>query len=409
MLKEKGERLQQKRNQKKREALAPSSYPSPKALDALKTEGVAQVLSSTGFASLLEKMREGVLLIGEDQRLHLCTPRARDLLSLELEVGAPYKEQLRDDFFGFSLARHLKAQSEPPSTLLSIPSDNTLRHVEIIATYVKETSQSGGLLIIVRDLTAAQRLQAALARHERLESIGELTASLAHEIRNPLSAIEGFAQLLKEDLSKEQERGKERELLEHILEGARAVRYLMNHMLDYAKPIATKIKREEVTTLVRECAAMAIASNWITPSKLSLELPQEYKIPHDRHLLKASLLNILRNAAQALSSQTEATSKKGQIHLRLEEQEQELCIHVRDEGEGIDPKNLKKIFSPFFTTKKEGTGLGLSQVDKMMQAQGGSVKVRSKLGEGTEMTLVLPKRAAIIDTSFEAQPFCELS
>ena len=188
-------------------------------------------------------MREGMLFISCKGFIWLCNQRVNHLLNKNLQERTNFKDFIEDNFFGFSLTKHLKNKTSPDTTLLTIASQKT-RHLEIISNFVpldtSSTSQREGLLIVVRDLTSAHLLQEELTRQERLESLGTLAASLAHEIRNPLTAIEGFAGLLRQDLKNNTQ---QLELVEHILEGARAIGYLITNMLDYAKPLQVQIKR----------------------------------------------------------------------------------------------------------------------------------------------------------------------
>lgn len=347
---------------------------------------------STELKTMLNTMREGIIFISCTGQLWLCNERANQLLNKNLTEGANYKEGLEDNFFGFSLKSHLKSKTAPKTALLTISSPR-LKHLEIITSFVPltpgSTSQREGLLIVIRDLTSSQLLHEQLSRQERLESLGKLAASLAHEIRNPLTAINGFARLLKKDLLDNE---KHAQLLDHIIEGARAVEYLVSNMLDYAKPLQVQIKTVPIATILNEVVAMAIASNWALESEITCKLPKDLTASCDPHLLKASLLNLIRNSSEAMAS-----SKNKQIKLEAisDEDNQMTLIKVTDCGEGIAEENQEKIFSPFYTTKVDGTGLGLSQVDKMIRAQGGSVQLTSKPGEGCCFTIALHQKNSI--------------
>lgn len=342
---------------------------------------------------MLDTMREGIIFISCNGPIWLCNPSASHLLGKKLTEGACYEEVLEDDFFGFSLKKHLQAKTSPKTALLTISSPS-LKHLEIIASFVPltpgSTSKREGLLLVIRDLTSSHLLHEQLSRQERLESLGKLAASLAHEIRNPLTAINGFAQLLKKDLKENQ---KQSELVNHILEGATAVEYLVSNMLDYAKPLQVQQAKTSIKKIFSEVAAMAIASNWIEEDEITVETPNDLFAYCDHHLLKASLLNLVRNASEAMQNES---SKKIQLIATESDKNESVLLQVIDQGEGIAEENREKIFSPFFTTKLDGTGLGLSQVDKMIRAQGGGVQLQTSPGKGCCFVITLPKKSAII-------------
>lgn len=338
--------------------------------------------------AMLDTMREGMLFISCKGFIWLCNQRVNHLLNKNLQERTNFKDFIEDNFFGFSLTKHLKNKTSPDTTLLTIASQKT-RHLEIISNFVpldtSSTSQREGLLIVVRDLTSAHLLQEELTRQERLESLGTLAASLAHEIRNPLTAIEGFAGLLRQDLKNNTQ---QLELVEHILEGARAIGYLITNMLDYAKPLQVQIKRTPLLQPLKDSVAMAIASKWCRSEDIHLTCKDDLKVSCDVQLLKSCLLNLIRNASEAKKCNQQQSIE---IEAKTSADQNQVHICVKDQGIGIAEQDVEKIFSPFFTTKPAGTGLGLSQVDKMMRAQAGSVTVTSKQA-GTSFTLILPSK-----------------
>lgn len=346
------------------------------------------------FHALLTNMYEGVIFIESSGLVSTLTPRAQQLLNLPSDMEGKYiKDYLEDTHFGFSLTRHLKNKLSPENCLLTIPSQSRKTHstvIEISGSFVTlgtKPNHIQGLLIIARDLTALHKLQASIERNERLKSLGELAASLAHEIRNPLGGIEGFASLLTRDLKNQPDQLR---MAEHIVQGAKAVNHLVTRVLDYARPIQVDLKRQDIIQTLHYCIEMAIASEWVKPKQLYLcENKNTAKITHDKQLIQACILNLIKNASEAIGP-------KGKVEIRVYEDEKEISIQILDNGKGIEAQDIEKVFSPFFTTKTKGSGLGLSEVHKMMQSQGGRVEVTSSTGRGSCFSLILPKSSPLI-------------
>ncbi len=220
-----------------------------------------------------------------------------------------------------------------------------------------------------------------LRRADRLSALGELSAGLAHEIRNPLGSIEGSVQILRRpNLSEEtkQEFGKLAE------EEINRLKELLTNFLQFARPQAPRRRPtdfgqlfESVRTLTEKTAKMSGCHVKIEPSD---GLPS---IPVDPDQIKQVLLDLVLNAVQAMP-------EGGEVVLRASTGDDAIGIEVRDEGIGIEPGNLEKIFDPFFTTRASGTGLGLSIVYQIVRQHGGRVEVRRNPVRGMTFTLLLP-------------------
>lgn len=220
-----------------------------------------------------------------------------------------------------------------------------------------------GTLLVLRDVSE-------LRRHQRLKEIGEMAAAMAHEIRNPLGGIEGFASLLKRDL----DIPKQKEMVDAILDGTRALGRLVTSVLEYARPLDLEKERLDLVPLIQEVVNFASADADFH-AKCLLKLPKTCPVMGDADHLKRALLNLLRNANEVASF----------IEIILDEE-----LVIADNGPGIAQENLEKIFTPFFTTKAQGTGLGLSETHKIIEAHGGRLTVDTKEGEGTRFAIELP-------------------
>ena len=235
---------------------------------------------------------------------------------------------------------------------------------------------------ICKDITQLKRAEERLTLAERLSSLGELTAGVAHELRNPLAGIKINTQVLlrKKELPK-----MERQILESTQEGIEKIQKIVEDMLHFAKPKASHFKEEEINEVVEN--SLAIFQAKLKKGNISLEFLRGEHLPRvwiDAHQIQQVLINLMLNAIQAME-------KGGRLTLRtfLGDGE-EIGIEIMDTGVGIFKDHLKKIFDPFFSTKSEGTGLGLSITLKILENHRATIDVKSEEGEGTTFTIHFP-------------------
>ena len=236
------------------------------------------------------------------------------------------------------------------------------------------------------DITALELMRAQLSRSERLATLGQVAAGIAHEIRNPLVGIGSTASLLLEDFAEGDSR---RDDLKTILKETRRLDRIVNQIVDYARPrdllpvrfLFEELLEESLQVLSEPIEQRAIQVHHHRPTHLS-------SLHADRDQLKQVMLNILQNAIEAMPP-------NGTLHLsiveELYEHHQGLRLKVEDSGKGIDSKVLSKIFEPFFTTgKHRGTGLGLAICRNIIEAHGGEIHAESQQGRGATISLWLP-------------------
>ncbi|TNF50658.1 two-component sensor histidine kinase, partial [bacterium] len=268
-----------------------------------------------------------------------------------------------------------------------------------------------------RELRTAQM---EMIRYEKLASVGRLSAGIAHEIGNPLSAILGYSGiLLREDPDPEA-----RQYLEYIEKETERIQRIISGLLEFSRPHETKVEALDVNELIRAALELLSPQKPFKDIRLVLNLADDLPaIQGDRYQLQQAFINILLNGAQALKGEGEMvfTSLERRLEGResqsprrratdseemdyaamrrtsddlpaLGEGDRVVTVSIRDTGIGIPADLIDRIFDPFFTTKQagEGTGLGLSVTFGIVQAHGGRLRVRSKEGEGTEVSVDLP-------------------
>jgi len=229
------------------------------------------------------------------------------------------------------------------------------------------------------------RLEAAeesLRRQDRLAALGEMSAGIAHEIRNPLGIISSSAQLLDRQYSEPQAGA--RQLLDIIQEETARLNSLISDFLTFGRPALPVLRSldlgAEARRAVEHCEAVARERS----IRLLTELPEvPLRVPADSDMIQQVLLNLIFNAL-------DASRPAGTVEVRLHATNGAACLDVHDRGCGIAPENLSKIFNPFFTTKEKGTGLGLANAHRIVEMHGGRLTVSSSPEEGTTFRITLP-------------------
>ena len=236
-----------------------------------------------------------------------------------------------------------------------------------------------------------QEAEAAGRRNERLAAIGQLSAGLAHELRNPLGTIKTSAEMLTKSIGPDQ--AVAQEMAGFISSEVDRTNSLVTRFLDFARPLAIRLDKADLTQVIDQ--AVTDVENHRPPYDVVIYKAYSPDIPpffFDSELLERVIYNLLLNAAQASPPRASITVKTRQIGDTVE-------IAVIDRGPGIDPKNLESIFNPFFTTKSSGVGLGLAIVSKIVDEHGGKIAVESKPGEGAVFRVYLPFRESLGEDS----------
>jgi len=235
------------------------------------------------------------------------------------------------------------------------------------------------------DLAEVEDLQQRLSKTESLAAVGSMAAVLAHEIRNPLGSIVSASRgLAGEDL----EQNDREELTLVLRKEAKRLNDTLSQFLQYARPRDLQHSSTDLGALIKDIATMVRSdSEALGETELSFKLPEEaVRADCDSDQLRQVLWNIVNNSVQALKG-------SGRLELRVARDGKEAAITVGDDGPGIPPAELKKIFEPFHTTKQKGTGLGLAVAERIVSSHGGRIEVESVVGEGTRMTVRIPLEA----------------
>ena len=230
-----------------------------------------------------------------------------------------------------------------------------------------------------------------LVVNEKLAALGELTAGIAHEINNPTAVILGNVELMQFELGDESSRVKEE--IEAIHAQIDRIRNITRSLLQYSRQggVQDEITWQRVNPIIEESVTLVKTGAKKREVTFETELNAQASVEVNRHQLLQILVNLQMNGIHAMQG-------KGRLIVSSEDWVEEgqtrgAVIHVKDEGCGIKPENLKRIFSPFYTTKRDGTGLGLSVSQSILSQSGGELRVDSEWGKGSQFSIYLPERA----------------
>jgi two-component system sensor histidine kinase HydH len=300
-----------------------------------------------------------------------------ELLSKEIEVALPEPlwkliDQLKTG------PRLIEKEIECPLTGgKTIP-------LEVIATFLQE--ESGvflGHVILFRDLSEIRHLKEEIERNQRLAAVGRLAAGVAHEIRNPLSSIKGFATYFKERYREVPEDQKTAEIMIQEVERLNRV---IGQLLEIARPVRIQKKPTSLRTLIRHSLKMIKGDTLEKGIRIDLNIsPEIGEVLVDPDRIKQVLLNLYLNAIEAMELGGTLS-----VEVLQDKDSKNVQLLVSDTGTGIREQDLTHIFDPFFTTKSSGTGLGLAIVHNIIDSHRGEVRVTSRLGKGTMVRIVLP-------------------
>ena len=244
-----------------------------------------------------------------------------------------------------------------------------------------------GHVIIMVDITEKKTREIQLRQAESLAALTTLTAGVAHEIKNPLASIDIHIQLMNREIQKfdQNEVKNMRNLLAIVKEEIDRLNSIVQDFLFAVRPMSMSLSQENINEILKELVNFLKYELEEMDIEVKLELEEDLPtVMVDPKYIKQAFLNILKNSIEAIHG-------GGRIHVKTEEgSDGDVAVHIDDTGEGIPESNMGKIFEPYFTTRKSGTGLGLVIVYKIIKELGGDIKINSREGEGTTFSVKLP-------------------
>ncbi len=342
--------------------------------------------SEQAFSSVVvSNLPLGLIVLGPERKIALANASAAEMLGLGSSPAGgkpedhlpPEVNRFLHDLESSSAALHREVSCSAGAAELPLNLSGSL-------VYTADGDRAGAV-VILHDLREIKELQDRVKQQEKLAAIGNLAAGVAHEIRNPLSSIKGYATYF---MHKFEADSPDREAARVMTQEVDRLNQVVSELLEFARPSDLNARPTDVNSLVerslqfiREDAKRKSIQLDFAPDSAAASAP----IDPDR--FTQALLNLYLNAIQAMDS-------GGSLKVRVAHADNGLLrLDVMDDGPGIDPREQSKIFDPYFTTKKTGTGLGLAIVHKIVEAHQGSIQVKSAPGRGTTFSLYIRKEA----------------
>jgi signal transduction histidine kinase len=354
---------------------------------------------------ILSNLQDGVMLFTRDARAVLVSSACERFLNIGREriFGAEVRE-----IFDRStrLGRIVRDAFEGGMSIVQEEvTTETGRRVEVSLDFIHDSQSrdrnSLGALLTIHDLESVREIETELEVSRRMASIGRLTAGVGHEVKNPINAIVVHLELLR---NKVHAGGDALRHLDIIQSEIRRLDRVVQTLVDFSRPVELQLKDQDLRGVVSSVLMLASAEFQTRGVTVESQAPTRSVFCRvDADLLEQALLNVVINGAQAMAS-------GGILEVRVTEDSRWAYIRIRDHGEGIPDEIRARIFDLYFTTKKEGSGIGLAMTYRILQMHHGQIDVESKAGSGTTFVLRLPLISAgsgqrvVLDSTGHAIP-----
>ena len=356
----------------------------------------------TFFRHIVNSMRNGVIAFRRDGTLALMNDEAYrtfDLMPSPLDLGRPFADVLNDRP---EVIRVLSGAFE----LSHLPNRAELRLKDlnrVIGYTLSQVRDDSGLAIgavmFFKDLTRVEQIEEQERLRDRLASLGEMAAGIAHELKNPLAGIEVMAGLLRRQVADSKDA---QSLLADILSEAKLANAIVVEMLEFVRPVRLQVERTDLGDVLQQSVTMAESKARRGDVRMTMAIqPGLPMIEGDHHQLSQVFTNLIANAFEALDgkghimiSAATSTIEADPAFAGVHPPTPAIVVEVADDGPGVPADVTDKIFNPFFTTKVTGTGLGLAIVRKIVDAHDGRIDVSSAADTGTRFRVTLPVATA---------------
>jgi two-component system sensor histidine kinase HydH len=341
---------------------------------------------TTYATNVVENMPDGLISIDAGGDIVTVNNRAREIFGLKAKTLSDERRELTKKFRTFAQPLLELLQKERPiieqEVAYTRDEGESIPLSVSAARLISDDGEDLGAVFILRDLREIKELQERVTRSERLAALGGLAAGVAHEIRNPLSSIKGFAQFF---LKKNPPGSQDHKYSEVMIQEVERLDRVISNLLDYAKPKEPVKEKTSLAAIIHR--SIELVKDDATSKKVELVAEIEEDIPSvqvDRDQVTQVLLNIALNGLDAMP-------KGGRLVIRCFQEKKSIIVEIEDTGHGISTEELPRIFNPFYTTKKTGTGLGLAIAHRIVENHGGTLSVKGTGKSGTTFRIVLPR------------------
>lgn len=339
------------------------------------------------YKLVFDSMIEGVVVTNKDNKVILINKAMEEFISVNKE--RIHLQELHYCNFDPEIKNVLDRALEDNETVVEheVHLRRTGKTFTLSILPLLTNEETVGHVIIMVDITEKKMREFQLRQAESLAALTTLSAGVAHEIKNPLASIDIHIQLLNREMQKfENDKVKNiKNLLAIVKEEIERLNSIVQDFLFAVRPMSMNLSKENINDILKETLEFLKYELEESDIKVTLNLDEELPtVLIDPKYIKQALLNIIKNAVEAIN-------EGGEISIKTEvTPEGDVLINIADSGEGIPENNMGKIFEPYFTTRKSGTGLGLVIVYKIIKELGGNIKIESKEGEGSNFSIKLP-------------------
>jgi PAS domain S-box-containing protein len=336
-------------------------------------------------SSVLENMSDAVLVFDQESRITLFNKSAENFFNIKSNKIIGNKiSSINDGVLNF-LESKVNTPNLPYSNIekkILLNGEEKALSLSISRLNDQETKQIR-YTVVIKDMTETKRLEEEAKRNEKLSAMGELASGVAHEIRNPINAIGMIAQRLNKEFTSTSNQNEYSDITNLLRTEVNRINKIITQFLSYAKPIELNPKPVNIKSLFDEVYQLFESQAKQKEISIIKLYSDSIIINIDHDLIKQTLMNIIQNAIDAVSY-------KGEVNLKYLKVKHDVLIEISDNGVGILDEQQKKIFDLYFTTKKDGNGLGLSISQKIISQHNGSIGFISKVNEGTTFKIILP-------------------
>ncbi len=333
---------------------------------------------------LISSLPVGLIATDSLGNIRICNQSAEDIIGVSEEEAIGH---LPEKVLPASLADTLRQSGSGCDAVQQkeiLLTDGSMRKRSLLLaglSVVDSEDRFAGSMLLIQDLSQVKELEEELRRNEKLAALGKMAAGVAHELRNPLSSIKGLAVLLK---SRFKENSSDQETADTLVQEVERLNRSIGELLDYARP--HKLQTMQISLVAVAQKAMSLVRMDAEAMGITMETEFADFLPlveADQDKLIQVFLNLFLNSIQAMEN-------GGVLRIKISVENARVICTIADTGCGIDPQYISRVFDPYFTTKNDGTGLGLAMSAKIIEEHGGTIEFESTAGKGTIVKVGLP-------------------
>ena len=334
----------------------------------------------TYSSNVIQNVSDAIIVLDPDQRISLWNRAAEEIF--QIKASDALNKNLKTVFSSDQCDKILRSASEMNQFECKIK--DQLRVLLVSGAKFHDEQDRENIILVIRDLTEQQQLQAQIQRHERMSAMGELASGVAHEIRNPLNTIGTIVQQLNKDFEPQSDAEEYHQLASLVVREVRRINESIEQFLQFARPMPVHPEKFSLAEFFASLKRQYLPLLQKHAMKLNLQLNWKKDVRWDRVQMQQVFMNLIQNSIDAMK-------EEGEINISVERSgENELKITVADTGPGIPEEIRSKIFNLYFTTRARGTGIGLSIVQRIVYEHGGVIFAEKGETKGAFFVIRLP-------------------